>query len=68
MGGLAIVGMGFAVGCSAKQAPAPNDQTESHIDSKRPKGESGAKSDKNDASFKPEVKAPAAPTAKPGDN
>ena len=38
VGGLAIAGMGFTVGCSAKQAPAPVDQSNTEVDSKRGSG------------------------------
>jgi hypothetical protein len=63
--GLALVGMGLTVGCSAKQAPAPTQQTENQVDSKRSvQKEPESKPQK---SFKPTIKAPAAPTAKPGD-
>lgn len=65
VGALAIAGMGFTAGCSAKQTPAPTEQTDTHVDSKRPKSESGEKPNKE--SFAPEVTAPAAPTKKPGD-
>jgi len=67
VGGLAIAGMGFTVGCSAKQAPAPTDQSNTEVDSKR--GNNGAEpKQKPKNSYAPEVKAPSAPTAKPGDN
>ena len=63
--GLAVVGMGLTVGCSPKQSPAPTEQTENQVDSKRSvQKEPEAKSPN---SFKPQIKAPAAPTAKPGD-
>ncbi len=63
--GLAVVGMGLTVGCSAKQAPAPTQQTENQVDSKRSVQKEPESKPRN--SFKPEIKAPAAPTAKPGD-
>ena len=68
VGGLAIVGMGVTVGCSPKQAPAPTEQTDNPIESKRSaQKEPGAK-EKPGNSFGPKVKAPAAPTGKAGDN
>lgn len=70
VGGLAIVGTGFTVGCSAKQAPSPTEQTENPIESKRSAqnrpGENAPKS-KSPNSFKPSVSAKPAPTIKPGD-
>ena len=65
VGGLAIVGMGVTVGCSPKQAPAPTEQTENPIESKRSTQKEPKAKDNN---FGPKVKAPAAPTKKPGDN
>ena len=65
VGGLAIVGMGVTVGCSPKQAPAPTEQTDNPIESKRSaQKEPGAK----DNNFGPKVKAPSAPTGKAGEN
>ena len=57
VGGLAIVGMGLTVGCSAKQAPAPTEQIQGSVD---------AKVTKSGNSVAPAVKAPPAPTALPG--
>ena len=66
VGGMAIVGMGLTVGCSPKQAPAPTEQTDNPIESKRSaQKEPGAKDNNN---FGPKVKAPSAPTGKAGDN
>jgi hypothetical protein len=65
VGGLAIAGMGLTVGCSAKQSPAPTEQTDNQVDSKRAKDDSGADSGSKN-SYAPKVKAPAAPNAKPG--
>ena len=66
VGGLAIVGMGVTVGCSPKQAPAPTEQMDNPIESKRSaQKEPKAKENNN---FGPKVKAPAAPTGIPGDN
>ena len=56
-GGVAIVGMGLTVGCSAKQAPAPTEQIQGSVD---------AKVTKSGNSVAPAVKAPPAPTALPG--
>ena len=70
VGGLAIVGTGFTVGCSAKQAPSPTEQTDSPIESKRSAqngpGENAPKT-KAPRSFEPPVTAKPAPTIKPGD-
>ena len=63
--GLAVVGMGLTVGCSPKQSPAPTEQTENQVDSKR--SAQKEPESKPQKSFKPTLKAPAAPTAKPGD-
>ena len=49
--------MGLTVGCSAKQAPAPTEQTQGSVD---------AKVTKSGNSVAPAVKAPPAPTALPG--
>ena len=57
VGGVAIVGMGLTVGCSAKQSPAPTEPAKSRVDSKVTK---------TGNSFAPSVKAPSAPTALPG--
>lgn len=65
--GLAVVGMGFTVGCSAKQAPAPTQQTENQVDSKRSVQKEPESKPKPKKSFEPAIKAPAAPTATPGD-
>ena len=66
VGGLAIVGMGVTAGCSPKQAPAPTEQTENPIESKRStQKEPKAKENNN---FGPQVKATPAPTGTPGDN
>ena len=56
-GAVAIAGMGLTVGCSAKQAPAPTEPTQSSVD---------AKVTKSGNSVAPAIKAPAAPTALPG--
>lgn len=69
VGGLAIAGMGLTAGCSAKQSPAPTEQMDSQVESKRPsQKEPGEKAPKAPNSYKPSVKAPSAPTATPGDN
>jgi len=71
VGGLAIVGMGFTVGCSAKQAPSPTEQTQGPIESKRSNQNgpgANAPGSKAPNSFKPSKSAKPAPTAKPGDN
>ena len=60
-GGLAIVGMGLTVSCSAKQSPAPTDSTQNSIDSKAPTAKTPSGN-----SFAPSVKAPPAQTALPG--
>ena len=60
VGALAVVGMGFTVGCSSKQAPAPTQQTDSQVESKRSKGDNEPKK-----SYAPNVKAPAAKTVDP---
>ena len=65
--GLAVVGMGFTVGCSPKQAPAPTQQTEDQVDSKRSVKKEPEAKPQPKKSFEPQLKAPAAPTAKPGD-
>ncbi len=61
VGGLAVAGMGLTVGCSAKQAPAPTEQVDTKVDSKR-----GGQSDDSPNSHAPKVKAKPAPEAKPG--
>lgn len=71
VGGLAIAGMGLTVGCSAKQSPAPTEQVDTQVDSKRGNSDSAPDAAPKN-SYAPKVKAPAAPTAKagntPGDN
>ena len=56
-GAVAIAGMGLTVGCSAKQAPAPTEPAQNSVD---------AKVTKSGNSVAPAIKAPAAPTALPG--
>ena len=71
VGAIAVVGMGFTVGCSSKQAPAPTAPTQNSVDAKLPQGEpdanqSGPAGAKSPAKAQPSVKAKPAPTAKPG--
>jgi hypothetical protein len=70
VGGLAIVGMGFTVGCSAKQAPSPTEQTENPNESKRSAqngtGENAPRT-KAPNSYKPSMTAKPAPTRAAGE-
>ena len=72
VGGLAIVGTGFTVGCSAKQSPSPTEQTENPVESKRAtqndQNDPGENAPNTDAprSFAPSVTADPAPTIEPG--
>jgi hypothetical protein len=65
VGGLAVVGMGLTVGCSAKQSPAPNAPADSQVDSKRgaPDGKEGGGKAKQGSPEK--VMAPGAATVNP---
>lgn len=68
VGGLAVVGMGLTVGCSAKQSPAPTEPVQNTVESKLPANTPAQIPAGPKNSFAPSVKAPAAATAQPGDN